>query len=144
METVDYDDTGRLSLSGRSDAGSLVQLYLNARFIGRGRADGGGIWSLSPEETVVPGIYTLRADQVRRDGTVIARVELPFARAEPLTDLPPGIYVVVQPGNSLWRISRRTYGEGMQYTVIYEANQDQIRDEDLIYPGQIFALPLAN
>ena len=32
----------------------------------------------------------------------------------------------------------------MQYTVIYEANQDQIRDEDLIYPGQIFALPLAN
>jgi nucleoid-associated protein YgaU len=49
--------------------------------------------------------------------------------------------VVVQPGNSLWRIARRAYGSGFQYTVIYEANADQIRDPDLIYPGQIFAVP---
>jgi nucleoid-associated protein YgaU len=44
-------------------------------------------------------------------------------------------------GDSLWRISRRTYGRGARYTVIYDANQDQIRDADLIYPGQIFVLP---
>ncbi|SEP07250.1 Nucleoid-associated protein YgaU, contains BON and LysM domains [Methylobacterium sp. ap11] len=44
-------------------------------------------------------------------------------------------------GDSLWRISRRAYGEGDRYTVIYDANQDQIRDPDLIYPGQVFVLP---
>ncbi|MFC7399800.1 Ig-like domain-containing protein [Chelatococcus sp. GCM10030263] len=44
-------------------------------------------------------------------------------------------------GDSLWRISRRTYGRGARYTVIYDANQDQIRDADLIYPGQVFVLP---
>ncbi|WP_342150181.1 LysM peptidoglycan-binding domain-containing protein [Methylorubrum sp. SB2] len=44
-------------------------------------------------------------------------------------------------GDSLWQISRRTYGKGNRYTVIYDANQDQIRDPDLIYPGQIFVLP---
>ena len=33
---------------------------------------------------------------------------------------------------------------GVQYTVIYEANKDNIRDPDLIYPGQIFNLPKKN
>ena len=49
--------------------------------------------------------------------------------------------VIVQPGNSLWRIARRTYGQGLQYTVIYEANKDRIGDPNLIYPGQIFTVP---
>jgi nucleoid-associated protein YgaU len=49
--------------------------------------------------------------------------------------------VVVQPGNNLWQISRGTYGRGAAYTVIYQANKGQIRDPDLIYPGQIFMLP---
>jgi nucleoid-associated protein YgaU len=51
---------------------------------------------------------------------------------------------VVQPGNSLWRIARRSYGEGLRYTVIYEANKDHIRDPDLIYPGQVFVIPQDN
>ncbi|MFC6747025.1 LysM peptidoglycan-binding domain-containing protein [Methylobacterium persicinum] len=38
-------------------------------------------------------------------------------------------------------MSRRTYGEGERYTLIYDANQDQIRHPDLIYPGQILVLP---
>ncbi len=29
----------------------------------------------------------------------------------------------------------------MNYTVIYEANKEFIRDPDLIYPGQIFKTP---
>jgi nucleoid-associated protein YgaU len=29
----------------------------------------------------------------------------------------------------------------MRYTTIYRANQLQIRDPDLIYPGQVFDLP---
>ena len=49
--------------------------------------------------------------------------------------------VVIQPGNNLWRISRVIYGRGVEYSVIYEANRDQIRDPDLIYPGQIFTTP---
>lgn len=44
-------------------------------------------------------------------------------------------------GDSLWRISRQIYGRGVRYTEIFEANKDQIRDPDLIYPGQIFVLP---
>jgi nucleoid-associated protein YgaU len=52
--------------------------------------------------------------------------------------------VVIQPGNNLWQISRVIYGKGVQYTVIYEANKDQIRNPDLIYPGQILDTPGSN
>jgi nucleoid-associated protein YgaU len=48
---------------------------------------------------------------------------------------------VVTRGDSLWRISRLTYGAGTQYAVVYRANRDQIRDPNRIYPGQIFILP---
>jgi nucleoid-associated protein YgaU len=45
-------------------------------------------------------------------------------------------------GDSLWRISRQTYGEGTRYSLVYRANRDQIRNPDRIYPGQVFVLPL--
>ena len=48
---------------------------------------------------------------------------------------------IVSKGDNLWRISQRTYGKGYRYTVIYGANQDQIRNPNLIYPGQVFVLP---
>ncbi len=49
--------------------------------------------------------------------------------------------VVIQPGNNLWRISRVLYGNGAKFTTLYEANKDQIRNPNLIYPGQIFRTP---
>jgi nucleoid-associated protein YgaU len=52
--------------------------------------------------------------------------------------------IVIQPGNNLWKLSRVIYGRGLNFTVIYQANKDQIRDPDWIYPGQIFAIPNAS
>jgi len=49
---------------------------------------------------------------------------------------------IVSRGDSLWRISRVTYGAGMRYAVVYNANRNQIRNPNLIYPGQIFVLPM--
>jgi nucleoid-associated protein YgaU len=49
--------------------------------------------------------------------------------------------VIIRRGDTLWHISRRVYGKGIRYTTIYLANQDQIKDPDMIWPGQIFALP---
>ncbi|WP_246788195.1 LysM peptidoglycan-binding domain-containing protein [Bradyrhizobium sp. CCBAU 53421] len=44
-------------------------------------------------------------------------------------------------GDSLWRISQRALGAGQRYAVIYRANHQQIRNPNLIYPGQVFVLP---
>lgn len=49
--------------------------------------------------------------------------------------------VIIRRGDNLWRISRRTYGEGVRYTTIYLANKAQINNPDMIFPGQVFALP---
>ncbi len=49
--------------------------------------------------------------------------------------------ITVATGNSLWRIVRKAYGSGFDYITIYKANQDQIRNPDKIYPGQVFKLP---
>ncbi|ODT79747.1 MAG: hypothetical protein ABS76_19460 [Pelagibacterium sp. SCN 64-44] len=48
---------------------------------------------------------------------------------------------IIRRGDNLWTIARRVYGEGFKYTTIYQANTGQIRDPDLIYPGQVFDLP---
>jgi len=55
--------------------------------------------------------------------------------------VPKIVTTAVARGDSLWRISRDTYGAGERYRVIYGANRNQIHNPNLIYPGQIFVLP---
>ena len=52
-----------------------------------------------------------------------------------------GTTVIIKRGDNLWRIARKTYGRGIRYTTIYNANRDQIADPNLIYVGQVFKLP---
>jgi nucleoid-associated protein YgaU len=109
-----------------------------------------GAWrSALPE--VDTGLYTLRVDEVDAGGDVTSRIETPFKREDVATlstqnqedaPAPPRVSVVtVQPGSTLWAISREAYGEGILYVRVFEANRDRIRDPDLIYPGQVFELP---
>lgn len=49
--------------------------------------------------------------------------------------------VIIRRGDSLWRISRRVYGRGVRFSTIYLANDQQIRDPNRIYPGQVFRVP---
>ena len=141
IDVVDYDDNGRLIVAGRAVAGAIIIIYLDNRPIGQAVAAADGRFWLRPDDPVAPGLYTLRADQVDNGGAVVARAETPFQRTAPLADIPDNRQIIVQPGNNLWRLARRIYGQGLQYTVIYQANRDQIRNPDLIYPGQVFELP---
>jgi nucleoid-associated protein YgaU len=56
--------------------------------------------------------------------------------------MPKAATTVVSRGDSLWRISRVTYGSGLRYPFVYEANRDRIRNPNRIYPGQLFVLPV--
>ena len=44
-------------------------------------------------------------------------------------------------GDSLSKIAKQYYGDAQQWRKIYEANKDQIKNPDLIYPGQTFRIP---
>jgi nucleoid-associated protein YgaU len=141
---IDYDDAGGVIFSGRARPDAGVRVIANGSEVGTTRADGIGRWTLTATSTLPPGRYDLQIDQLDEEGRVTAVLALPFERATPeeLAEIGPRS-VIVQPGNSLWRIARRLYGSGWQYTVIYAANREQIRDPDLIYPGQIFDAPEA-
>ncbi|ABC24380.1 peptidoglycan-binding LysM [Rhodospirillum rubrum F11] len=140
--TVDYDESGRLSVGGTAAPGDSVRAYLDNTAIGEGVVGADGRWAVTTPSPLAPGRYTLRADAIGPGGKVGGRVEIPFLRPDVLPSPGDGgMMFVVQPGNNLWALARRVYGEGTRYTVIYEANQAQIRDPDLIYPGQIFAVP---
>ncbi len=144
---VDYDDSGNVGIAGKGRPGAIIRLYIGNNPVGSVVVGPDGEWRL-PKLTrkIKPGIYKLRADEIVA-GTVVARVETPFARAK-LEKASDGsnasagkLRIVVQPGNSLWRIARRSLGAGTRYTIIYEANKGQIRNPDLIYPGQVFEVP---
>ena len=141
LDSITYGEVGTVSLSGRGRPGAVVRIYLSGRFIGETVVGEDGVWTLEVGEDVAPGNYTLRVDEVGAGGRVISRIESPFQRAPADAVILAAGQVVVQPGNSLWRIASRVYGEGLLYTEIYQANVGQIRDPDLIYPGQIFDLP---
>ncbi|QEX18201.1 peptidoglycan-binding protein LysM [Hypericibacter terrae] len=147
LDTVDYDNHGDIIVGGHAEPGAQVMIYLDNGLLGQALAGADGRWELRPQLPVPPGLHTLRADQLNGESKVTARVETPFERAKPgdlaAADSATGS-IVVQPGNSLWRMARRTYGSGWQYSVIYEANKEQIRNPDLIYPGQVFKLPQAS
>ena len=94
------------------------------------------------EQTLTDGEHILRLDQILLDGNVEIRIFQPFS---PLLAIDQGRAkgdVIVKPGNSLWHISRKLYGTGYHYTVIFGANRESIIDPNLIFPGQQLTLPL--
>ncbi len=184
VESVEIEPGGKLHVSGRSQPGAAMRLYLNDSFVASVTAGTDGRFAVTINEGVASGSYRVRLDEVgSNSGAVRARAEVPFnvpdtgvtgsaraqATASKRPDLaaaqerqlaaagapvlpdggsPPSTVVVpkiatttVSRGDSLWRISHLTYGAGTRYAVIYKANREQIRNPNLIYPGQIFVLP---
>jgi hypothetical protein len=146
LSTINYDDSGRLVLAGYAPPRSTVRVQVNGRLVGSVVADEVGYWELTPSAPVAVGDHILSLQSLDKTGVALASTELPFTRAEiARARLKSGeILIAVQPGNSLWRIARATYGKGILYTVIYSANTEKIDDPNLIFPGQVFTLPAHN
>lgn len=141
LGTVDYTDQGDIRFTGTAAPNAPVRVYVDEAPVGDVAADAAGHWEMVPGQSVLGGVHRLRLDQLTDGGRVASRVELPFERAVMAPDMLASSRVVVQPGQNLWRLARSAYGSGVRYTVIYLANQEQIRDPNRIYPGQAFALP---
>ena len=50
-------------------------------------------------------------------------------------------YWTVKPGESLSKIAKDVYDNANMYMKIFEANKDQLKNPDMIHPGQKLALP---
>lgn len=138
LDIAEYNDSGGLTLSGHATPGATLRLYAQNELIATVTADPQGKWSSVAQRRGASNKIELRVDELGADGSVAQRIAEPF---EPQAAGAAGGNYTVQPGNSLWAIARKTYGGGTRYTLIYSANRSHIRDPNLIYPGQIIALP---
>jgi len=162
VKSIDIGAGGRLVAAGAASPNATVRLYLSGAYIGDAKTKGDGRWSLTIEHGLTSGPYALRADEINpADATVVARAEATFDyRAQPAPapgvarEAPPAAstsaadLVVdsvqtqhVESGNTLWGISQKFYGDGSRYELIFAANSNQIRNPNLIYPGQMLVVP---
>ena len=137
LDTAEYNDKGELMMSGHAPAGVTLRLYADNQPLGSATVDAQGRWSTVAPRPAGGGKAEIRVDQLAADGSVAQRIAEPFE--PPAPGAKTGQYTV-QAGNSLWVIARKAYGNGQNYTVIFDANK-QIRDPNLIYPGQVITLP---
>lgn len=102
-------------------------------------------------------VITFKLKQYRDFGTKICKIKFPKTpkpvavaptpapkRATTTSPAPKQqnkTYTVVR-GDCLWNIAKKFYGNGSQYTKIYNANKDKIRNPNLIYPGQVLTIPV--
>lgn len=155
-------ERGTVYVAGTAETGRVVQVYVGDQLLGSVEAGSNGRWLVQGPMALDAGAVEVRADMVGADGKVISRAAVTFekeAEAIVLTKVEatgsaategassqasvekPLPNVIIRKGDNLWRISRRLYGSGFRYTTIYQANRGQIRNPDLIYPGQVFLTP---
>ncbi|GHE00371.1 peptidoglycan binding protein [Defluviimonas sp. 20V17] len=168
ISAISYGADGEVELTGRGAKGDTVRIYLDNRSVATTPVGADGSWS-AKLSGIGAGLYKLRADQLDPGGQVTARFETPFKREAPAAlaaaALAPGgkaasggqggggpgaegssaavraEIITVQPGYTLWGIAKRNYGDGLLYVKVFAANKGQIRDPNLIYPGQVFSVP---
>jgi nucleoid-associated protein YgaU len=161
VEAVETEGSS-MFVAGAADPGRRVLAYADNIAIGEAVASPAGRFLIETERELALGDHMIRVDAVGADGTeVLARAAVPFtnegaddignvfsapsgARASETTGARTGNVkrsVIIRRGDTLWRISRRVYGQGVRYSAIYLANQSQIKDPDRIWPGQVFRVP---
>ena len=138
-------------IAGRGTTpGDEVSVFMRPTSVGefkllfRTKVDADKQWSGIIKDEVPEGVsYTIRA--VRGSTPTSPGVEVVFLleRADPDNKAHADGSITVQRGNSLWRIARKAYGEGIRFHLIYSANLAKIEDPNLIYPGQVLKLPQA-
>ncbi|HJU18924.1 MAG TPA: LysM peptidoglycan-binding domain-containing protein [Stellaceae bacterium] len=146
FDIVTVAPDGTAVIAGRAAPHARVQVFAGGETLGEATADGNGEWVLVPDRPLAPGERHLTLRASVGQGPAIAAAEtvavaVPHAAPTPAAaPVAERVYVVRQ-GNTLWRIARELFGAGTRYLTIYLANLGQIRNPDLIYPGQVFKLP---
>lgn len=162
IDAVELENGNRFYAAGSAASGAVIRLYVDDKAIGDTKADKGR-WLYQGQVELAPGKHLVRIDQVGAEGSVVARAEVPFQIADDGLSAPTlasGVgsaqagagsageakpaepeTLIIRRGDNLWMIAKRLYGKGIRYSTIYQANTDQIRNPDLIYPGQVFVIP---
>jgi nucleoid-associated protein YgaU len=128
------------------------------RMLGSLQADSGASAGRVREKEISVGIFDGFGKKKEKPKADFSNVEsgssstapAPQTSAPPASEPVPGTgtsgseqsYTVVA-GDSLSKIARHFYGDANKWPRIHEANRDQIKNPDLIHPGQKLKIPSA-
>ena len=82
------------------------------------------------EKAVLMAGNAMGIEEVRADGL-----------SAPASAVDVQYYEIVK-GDSLWKVAEKFYGNGSEYTKIFEENKEVIKDPDLIFEGQKIRIPM--
>ena len=142
--SISFNETGYLSIQGVASYGKSIDIKVNDYSIYNIILnDNNPNWIFNSDYELKFGMHKLVAT-LKSEKNILSKIEMPFMRSEmPSSDFPEN-FILIKPGDMLWTISYRLYGNPLKYIEIYKENQDQITNPDLIFPGQVFTLPKKN
>ena len=159
---------GMLVAAGKSEPGATILLQNGGQTLADAKADENGEWIVTLEKPLPPGPYELSimsidpktqkrlasrksyaltiAPQDRKAPVQTASASAVAVSGSAAGTQPgkrPAGMADVKPGDTLWGIAEHYFGRGMgaRYPEIAGENKEQIKNPDLIYPKQQFALP---
>ncbi len=142
LDFLSYSPSGLIILSGRTISNTEIEIFNSTEVLGKTKSDENGVWKFiikkndySNEEISIKTKINEEILMLTYDQTEIQK-RFKKTNFEFYDDR-----IVVQKGNSLWRIARKTLGGGVFYTEIYKNNLTKIKNPNLIYPGQVFNIP---
>ena len=128
----------RMAVSGSVEGkGSVKVMIANTMATTSMDDDGYMAEGAIPTENRFPVAVTLSDDS----GEILSSARIVLNKSKLDETLLGNALIVVQKGDALWRIAYKTYGQGIRYVDIYQSNQKEIGDPNLIYPDQVFVVP---
>ena len=138
IDTIDYGATGDVIIKGRANADGRVRVSIkDGTPIESPITD--GAWQVSLPDVAV-GEHGLLVEALDETNTITATIDSTLNRVSPQT-ADGNRQVTIQAGDHLWALAYESYGDGLRYLQIFEANKELIQNPDLIFPGQIFNIP---
>ncbi|NNU58680.1 Ig-like domain-containing protein [Ochrobactrum soli] len=163
IEAVEIEGDA-IFVAGNAKGGNRVIVHANDILIGSSAVSPEGRFLVQSTQPLAVADYIIRADLLDNANRIVATARVPFRReaGANISAVAPAASgaapaeagaedkaalqkvdgsVIIRRGDNLWTISKRAYGKGTRYTTIYLANREQIRNPDLIWPGQVFHMP---
>ena len=141
VKTIFFNENGFVSIQGEVNFGKRIELYINKKIMETIKIENSK-WQYNSDTIFDYGLHDLLVVLKSDKDKILDKITFPFMRVEiPYNDVPEN-FILIKPGDMLWTIAYRLYGDPFKYIQIFEENKDQITNPDLIFPGQLFSIPL--
>ena len=138
LDIAEYLDEESLMLTGRTKPNTKVKLFFSDNFVKDSKSDNNGVWKMELKnfkftDNNLTITSEIEGQKIKLKTKIFdKKIDSNFIFEKE---------VIVKNGNSLWRIARKTLGGGVYYSEIYKNNMKEIKNPDLIFPGQVFNIP---